>query len=71
MTQNADFTVTKLADVASVDAAGDQIQYTITVDNTGNTTLTGASISDSLTGPIDADATRTSRATPTTTASWT
>ena len=46
--QNPDIVVTKSADVASVDAAGDVINYTVTVDNNGNMTLTGLAVSDSL-----------------------
>jgi uncharacterized repeat protein (TIGR01451 family) len=46
--QNPDFTVAKAADVASVDAAGDLINYTVTVKNTGNMTLTGVTVSDPL-----------------------
>jgi uncharacterized repeat protein (TIGR01451 family) len=36
----------KTADVTSVDAAGDQINYTITLTNTGNTTLTSPQVDD-------------------------
>ncbi len=50
ISQNADFTVTKTADVASVDSDGDVITYTIAVANTGNVTLTGLTITDPLTG---------------------
>ena len=38
-------TLTKTADVLSVDAKGDKITYTITVKNTGNTTLNVADVS--------------------------
>ncbi|HKS60538.1 MAG TPA: hypothetical protein VJT13_02495 [Xanthobacteraceae bacterium] len=44
--QRLDLTVNKTADVASVDAAGDVINYTITVQNTGNITLAGISVED-------------------------
>jgi uncharacterized repeat protein (TIGR01451 family) len=44
--QNPDLDITKAADVASVDAAGDVINYTVTVDNAGNMTLTGITVSD-------------------------
>src|SRR5205823_11974881 len=37
----------KTADVSSVHAAGDQINYSITVQNTGNTTLTNPEVTDS------------------------
>lgn len=40
--------VTKSASVASVDAAGDQITYTITVANTGNVTVSTITVSDPL-----------------------
>jgi LPXTG-site transpeptidase (sortase) family protein len=46
--QTPNFTITKDADVTSVDAAGDQINYTVTVTNTGNLTLTGLSVSDPM-----------------------
>ncbi|GEM_PF-838937 len=54
ITQNPSYTVTKNADVTSVNAAGDVITYTIEVTNTGNVTLTGVSVSD----PLLADLTR-------------
>ncbi len=38
----------RLDDASSVDAAGDVIHYTITVANTGNTTLTGVTVDDPL-----------------------
>jgi uncharacterized repeat protein (TIGR01451 family) len=41
-----DFTIAKDADVSSVDAAGDIINYTIQVANSGNVMLTGISVSD-------------------------
>ncbi|HEX8665748.1 MAG TPA: hypothetical protein VF744_17160 [Beijerinckiaceae bacterium] len=46
--QNPDLAISKTADVASVDAAGDVINYTVVVDNAGNMTLTGVSVTDSL-----------------------
>ena len=42
------FTITKVADLATVTAAGQVITYTITVDNTGDSNLTTTSISDTL-----------------------
>jgi uncharacterized repeat protein (TIGR01451 family) len=44
--QNPDLTVAKTADVASVNAAGQIIHYTVTVGNAGNMTLTGIVVSD-------------------------
>ena len=41
-------TVSKAASVASVDAAGDQITYTVTVTNPGNVTITGITVTDPL-----------------------
>src|SRR4029453_9194215 len=38
--------IAKTADVASVDAAGDVINYAITVHNNGNMTLTNLVVSD-------------------------
>ncbi len=46
--QNPHLTVAKAADVASVDAAGFVIHYTVTVGNAGNMTLTGITVSDPL-----------------------
>uniref|UniRef100_UPI00047C3D2A DUF7507 domain-containing protein n=1 Tax=Algoriphagus mannitolivorans TaxID=226504 RepID=UPI00047C3D2A len=43
-------TIEKTADVSSVDAAGDVINYTLTVTNTGNVTLNSVKITDPLTG---------------------
>jgi uncharacterized repeat protein (TIGR01451 family) len=40
--------VTKTADVTSVDAAGDVINYTITFENGGSQALTGVTVSDPL-----------------------
>jgi uncharacterized repeat protein (TIGR01451 family) len=48
--QDPDITVTKTADVSSVDEAGDVINYTITVENTGNTSLTNVTVDDPLLG---------------------
>jgi len=52
ITQNTAFTLTKVATEASVDAAGDVIHYTITVDNSGDMTLTNISINDLLLGAL-------------------
>ena len=43
---NPDFVVTKSTTTASVNAAGDVISYTITIANTGNVSLTGASVTE-------------------------
>ncbi|TDQ16895.1 putative repeat protein (TIGR01451 family), partial [Algoriphagus boseongensis] len=43
-------TLTKTADVESVDNAGDVITYTLTVTNTGNSALSNVTITDPLTG---------------------
>ena len=53
-----DFTVTKVADVDTVDEAGDLISYTIVVDNTGDVDLTGITVNDTLialSGPMGDD----------------
>jgi uncharacterized repeat protein (TIGR01451 family) len=42
--------ITKTANVASVDAAGDDIIYTVSVENTGNITLTNLLVTDPMTG---------------------
>ena len=47
-TQTPSLNIIKTADVVSVDVAGDVISYTITVQNTGNTTLTGVTVTDDL-----------------------
>ena len=44
--QNPNFTIVKSADVTEVDAANDVINYTYTITNTGNQTLTGVTLSD-------------------------
>jgi len=44
--QNPDLTIAKMADVASVNAAGKVIHYTVTVGNVGNMTLTGITVTD-------------------------
>jgi uncharacterized repeat protein (TIGR01451 family) len=43
-------TISKSANVASVDAAGDEIVYTVSVQNTGNVTLTNLIVTDPMTG---------------------
>jgi uncharacterized repeat protein (TIGR01451 family) len=43
-----DLAIEKMADVQSVDEAGDLINYTITVSNTGNITLDGVVLTDDL-----------------------
>ena len=48
--QTPSYTMTKTADVASVNADGDVIGYTITLTNTGNVTLTGIVVNDALLG---------------------
>jgi uncharacterized repeat protein (TIGR01451 family) len=59
--QNPDILVTLSADPTSVDEAGDVIDYTLTVDNTGNLTLTGITLFDTpdyvwtLAGDTDLD----------------
>jgi LPXTG-site transpeptidase (sortase) family protein len=53
--QYPSFTIAKDADVASVDAAGDVITYTVTLTNTGNVTLTGVSATDPLLADLDCD----------------
>jgi uncharacterized repeat protein (TIGR01451 family) len=46
ITQSPALNVTASTDVSSVDAAGDVIVYTINVDNTGNISLTGITVTD-------------------------
>ena len=48
--QNPSITIVKDADVSTVDGAGDVITYSLTVTNTGNTTLNSVKITDPLTG---------------------
>lgn len=50
--QNPALNIIKTADEKTFDAAGDVIHYTITVDNTGNVTLTGITVSDPLLGTL-------------------
>ena len=52
---NPSLNVTKETAESSVDAAGDVIHYTIVVDNTGNTALTGVSVNDPLLSNEDCD----------------
>lgn len=51
------FTITKSPDVASVNAAGNIITYTVTFTNTGTSILTGVSVSDPLLTDLDCDGT--------------
>ncbi len=51
------FTIGKVPSVASVNAAGNVIVYTITLTNTGTATLTGVSVSDPLLSDLDCDGT--------------
>ena len=51
------FTISKSPDVASVNALGNVITYTITLTNTGTETLTGVSVSDPLLANFDCDGT--------------
>lgn len=46
----ASFSVVKAADVTSFVAAGDMIDYTVTVENTGTRSITGVGMSDTLIG---------------------
>jgi gliding motility-associated-like protein/uncharacterized repeat protein (TIGR01451 family) len=48
--QNPEITVTKTADQTTYDTLGDIIEYTITVTNTGNVTVSDIDIVDDLTG---------------------
>lgn len=50
--QNPSLDIIKDAAETSFDAVGDVIHYTITVENTGNITLTGISVSDPLLGTL-------------------
>jgi uncharacterized repeat protein (TIGR01451 family) len=45
---NPDLMILKTADVSDVDEVGDLINYTISVSNTGNITLTGLQVTDTL-----------------------
>ena len=45
-------TIVKTADVSTT-TPGSQVHYTITVTNTGATTITGATFADDLTGLLD------------------
>ena len=58
--QRPEVVLTKIADVSSVDAAGDVINYAITVHNTGNVTLSNVIVEDSqvniVTPIVDPDA---------------
>ncbi len=57
VTQAPAYTIVKTADVSSVGAADNVINYTIVVANTGNQSLTGVSVSDprlpGLAGPVE------------------
>ncbi|MBU3719426.1 MAG: DUF11 domain-containing protein [Burkholderiaceae bacterium] len=45
-----DLEILKTANVSEVDAAGDEIEYTVTVNNIGNVTLTNVVVTDPLSG---------------------
>ncbi|WP_228780088.1 DUF7507 domain-containing protein [Aquiflexum lacus] len=49
-TQSPALSITKTANRSRINAIGDQIIYTLTVRNTGNTTLNGIVVTDPLTG---------------------
>ncbi|WP_166637326.1 DUF7507 domain-containing protein, partial [Algoriphagus boseongensis] len=49
LTQTPDIAIEKDADVTSVDAAGDVINYTLTITNTGNLILNSVTVNDPLT----------------------
>ncbi|MFA5634004.1 MAG: choice-of-anchor K domain-containing protein [Candidatus Dojkabacteria bacterium] len=55
ITQSPDMSVTKEADVQSVNASSQIITYTIKVFNKGNTTLTNVSVEDPLLPNLDCD----------------
>uniref|UniRef100_UPI0035940203 DUF7507 domain-containing protein n=1 Tax=Aquiflexum sp. TaxID=1872584 RepID=UPI0035940203 len=48
--QSPALSITKTANRTSISAVGDEIIYTLTVRNTGNTTLNGIEVTDPLTG---------------------
>ncbi len=51
ITTNPEITLTKSADRINVTAAGDLITYSFSVQNTGNVTITGITLTDSLLTP--------------------
>ncbi|NET79487.1 hypothetical protein [Okeania sp. SIO1F9] len=55
--QNPGLSILKEANLTEVDAAGDQIVYTYTVENTGNVTLDNVTVTDDNFTPDDGDAT--------------
>ncbi|RIW11651.1 DUF11 domain-containing protein, partial [Algoriphagus lacus] len=48
--QTFDYTITKVADIQTYSAVDEEVDYTITVKNTGNVTLKGIVVTDPLTG---------------------
>ncbi|MEU7524299.1 hypothetical protein AB0A74_01035 [Saccharothrix sp. NPDC042600] len=55
----ASMAVTKTADPASVGSAGDSITFSVVVTNTGNVTLTGLAVADTLAAPAGPEITVT------------
>ena len=51
VTQSPSLSITKAADPTTVTAAGQTVTYTFTVENTGNSTITGVSVTDLPTPP--------------------
>ena len=51
VTQSPSLSITKAADPTTVTAAGQTVTYTFTVENTGNSTITGVTVTDLPTPP--------------------
>ena len=64
VTQTPALSIVKTADPTTVTAAGDTVDYSFVVTNTGNVTVTGITVTDTFTAPAGPELTVTCRTRP-------